>query len=80
MKATDALPFPPVILVIVGASGVEAGVADMVFDATLLPFSFIAFICMLHAVPFTKLESNRGVATDIGSRIVHFEPPSVEYL
>lgn len=80
MKATDADPLPDVIPVIVGASGVEAGVADMVFDATLLPFSFIAFICMLHAVPFTKLESNRVVAVDIGSRVVHFEPPSVEYL
>lgn len=84
MKAIEAVAFPPVIPVMIGAAGaIPVGVTDTIFDAILLPSAFMAIIFMEYVVSFDRLVVNTiGLAVVPDGRGVHMDqlvPPFDEY-
>ena len=79
VKATLSWPLPGVIDVIVGAPGTVRGVPGVEEEAAPEPAAFTARSCTWYVVPFVNPVITTGEAVDTGERVVHDDPPSVEY-
>ena len=55
VNETVACPFPPTAVTLVGASGVVAGVTELlVFEIVLVPTAFVAVTLKVYAVPLAR--------------------------
>ena len=77
VNATDRLPFPGVMLVMVGALGVVLGVAAVIVDTVPSPATLTARICTLYEVPL--LNPVMAIGLVVTPAAVQVDP-SVVYL
>ena len=70
---------PAVILVIVGAPAVVAGVAETEFEEVPLPAELTALIKTEYEVPFVNPVTLIGDEVEVGLLVVQDDPPFVEY-